>query len=125
MTIKFTRENSRGVETPYELPAVMEVCDRCQGHGTHLHPDIGQHAYSPEEFAESFDDDEREEYFKRGGIYDVQCEVCHGRNVVAVVDEDEANRTLRGRRLLKLYFDKVERESRYRAEERHERLMGY
>lgn len=125
MTITFTHETRSGLELTHELPAQYVVCDRCEGHGTHLHNDIGSHAYSAEEFAESFDDEERGEYFRHGGRYDVLCEECNGRHVISTVDEDSARSTLRGRRLLALYFAVQEREARYRAEERHERLMGY
>jgi hypothetical protein len=42
-----------------------------------------------EEFEQEYPDDEsREQYFRRGGIYDVPCEECKGRRVVAVVDRD-------------------------------------
>jgi len=51
-------------------------------------PSIGQHAYTSEEFEESFPDGEqREAYFSRGGMYDVRCEVCRGDRVVLEVDE--------------------------------------
>ena len=67
----------------------MEVCSRCEGHGTHLTPSIGNHAYSQEEFNETFwEDEDREQYFTRGGIYDVQCEVCHGDKVQEVIQWD-------------------------------------
>ena len=75
-------------EEEHELPAKHVVCSRCEGYGTHLHPAIGQHAYSQEEFAESFPDDEdREAYFARGGKYDVACEECKGARVVVEIDE--------------------------------------
>ena len=102
--ITFTRENSRGIERAYELPSRFEVCDTCHGTGFELCEGMRGHAYSAEEFTESFDDEERAEYFRPGGCYDVTCSACHGRNVIAVVDEDEANRTRRGRRLLALYW---------------------
>jgi hypothetical protein len=47
------------------------------------------HAYSAEEFFDEFDEEEREEYFRPGGRYDVQCETCGGKNVILVVDEDD------------------------------------
>lgn len=109
----------------YTLPARFEVCDRCEGYGTHLQEDIGSHAYSAEEFAESFDDEERGEYFKRGGRYDVQCSTCRGARVVLVVDEDAAARTLRGRRVLALYHADQEQRARWAAEERAQRRGGY
>lgn len=123
--ITFTHETSRGVEHKHAIPARFDVCPSCDGHGSHLHPDIGGHAYSVDEFAEAFDDDERGEYFRRGGRYDVECLTCHGRRVVDVPDEAEAARTSRGRRLLALYFAIVEREAAAEAERAHERRMGY
>lgn len=116
--ITFTVTTGSGAEFTHELPARFEVCDRCEGYGTHLNPSIGQHAYSAEEFAESFDDEEREQYFTRGGRYDVSCEVCGGKRVVAVPDEDECQRTLRGRRLLALYKHQQEQRARWDAEDR-------
>ena len=80
-------DDSENEEIEHELPAKHAVCSRCDGYGTHLNPSIGQHAFTPEEFNESFSEpEEREEYFKRGGIYDVACEECGGARVVLVVD---------------------------------------
>ena len=87
----FILYTDNGTEVELTLPGKFEVCDRCEGHGTHLNPSIGEHAYTPEEFAESFDDEERAEYFRHGGMYDVQCEECHGQRVVLVVDESLSN----------------------------------
>jgi hypothetical protein len=117
--ITFENENDEGEEITYELPARMEVCNRCHGHGTHLNPNIGQHAYTPEEFAEAFDDDEsREAYFTRGGMYDVTCESCGGQNVIAVVDRDHADP-----KILKLYDEKRKNEEEDRAMDRAEARM--
>lgn len=92
MNIKsITLLDDDGEETEHSLPAKMEVCSRCEGHGTHLNPSIGEHAYSAEEFAESFDDEEQEEYFRHGGMYDVVCSECKGKNVVPIVNEDALN----------------------------------
>jgi len=72
-----------------KIKTCKEVCPRCEGHGTHLTPSIGNHAYTMEEFNETFwEEEDRAEYFKRGGIYDVICEECKGANVVDVMDED-------------------------------------
>ena len=85
LTIRLITED--GDEAEHELPAKYEVCTRCDGHGSHLNPSIGQHAYTREEFEEAFHDPEdRAEYFKRGGIYDVSCGACGGERVVSVVD---------------------------------------
>lgn len=78
-----------GAEIYEELPAKHEVCGNCEGHGTHLRAAIREHAYTQEEFQESFDEEEAAEYFTRGGRYDVTCEVCKGNRVVPVVDESE------------------------------------
>ncbi len=84
--------NNEGEEVEHTFPSINEVCHHCEGYGTHLNPSIGQHAYTMEEFHEAFSDEEdREQYFKRGGIYDVQCEVCHGNKVIAIVDESKLN----------------------------------
>lgn len=107
--------------TVITLPARMEVCPRCDGFGTHLNPSIGEHAYSEEEFDEAFHEPEdREEYFKRGGIYDVTCRECHGNRVIAVPDEKRINK-----KLMK-FIDKVlQDDADYEAERAHERKMGY
>lgn len=80
--------NDDGDEIELDLPSHMEVCHDCEGHGYVLCEGMRNHAYSQEEFAESFDEEEAQEYFRRGGRYDVQCGTCHGKNVVAVVNEE-------------------------------------
>ena len=86
MTQEYTLMSEDGGEYTIELPVKYEVCPRCDGHGTHLNPSIGEHAYTPEEFAESFDEEEATEYFRRGGRYDVTCEKCRGGRVSPVID---------------------------------------
>ena len=90
--IQFTYEDDEGDEVTVDLPSRNEVCSRCEGEGRILHPDIGNHAYSQEEFNDTFTDDDKEEYFKGGhGIYGVSCHECNGRRVVAVVDRSRVN----------------------------------
>ena len=116
MTITYTCPDTED-EVAVQLPSKNEVCPRCEGHGTHLTPSIGEHAYSMEEFHEAFDDDEsRGEYFRRGGIYDVTCEKCHGRNVIAVVDEDAC--TAEQKEHLRLYEEEQEQRAQWDAEDR-------
>jgi hypothetical protein len=87
LTVKVTFEDDDGEEQTIELPGKHAVCGNCDGHGTHLRPGMREHAYTQEEFDESFHDDEdRAAYFERGGMYDVQCETCKGLRVVVVVD---------------------------------------
>lgn len=88
MAKSFTYEDADGYEIVAELPTNRVVCPGCDGYGTRLNRNIGEHAYSAEEFAEAFDEDEAREYFRRGGIYDVVCDECHGDRVVDEVDAD-------------------------------------
>jgi|ERR1019366_5412091 hypothetical protein len=120
-TIEVSYFNDDGDEIDVVFPATNEVCHRCEGFGTHLTPSIGQHAFSSEEFYESFSEPEdREEYFRRGGIYDVVCEKCHGQNVVLVIDDDTILKqgTEEQKRQLKEYNDWVEESEVSAAEDR-------
>jgi len=87
MTIKLSLCDEEG-EFSVTFPAKYSVCTECEGHGTILNPSMADHAYSMEEFMESFEEEERAEYFKRGGRYDITCPECTGARVVSVVDED-------------------------------------
>ena len=119
---RFTWTNEDGDEVSHIFPVTNEVCDRCEGYGTHLTPSIGNHAYSMEEFYESFDDEEdRAAYFQRGGKYDVQCEECHGAKVVPVVDESKL--TPEQKKLFEEYCEHEEDMARMDAEDRHTRWM--
>jgi hypothetical protein len=119
--IKLTWTNDEGDEVEHTFPSVNEVCEHCEGYGTYLNPSIGQHAYSMEEFQESFDEEDQAEYFKRGGIYDVQCEVCQGNKVMPVVAENLLKTEEKA--LYQSYQDSQERSARYEAEDRHTRFM--
>lgn len=121
-TIKYYNDENEEVE--FVFPAKHEVCPKCEGHGTHLTPSIGEHAYSAEEFYESFPEEEdRQEYFQRGGIYDVTCHQCKGKNVITVIDE-EACTTVEQKEHLKQYYNYLEEEARWRREEEDERRFG-
>lgn len=121
MNINITITTVDDGDVELELPAKVEVCWRCKGHGTHLTPSIGEHAYSMEEFNEAFDDDEdKDAYFQRGGMYDVTCHECHGKNVIKVVDDD-ACRTPELIERLKMYHEHERREAEYAREDRYNR----
>lgn len=118
-------------ERVLSLPAHRVVCGRCEGEGSILNPSIGEHAYSQEEFDEAFPDEEcggynpREEYRRRGGMYDVACPACKGRNVVDELDRE----ALRGgsvakQRLLARIEGAEQADAEYEAECRMERAMG-
>lgn len=87
--MEITFENSAGEEITVKLPTKKEVCSNCEGTGTQLCSGMRGEVYTAEEFAESFDEEQQEEYFRPGGRYDVLCEVCKGKNVVDEVDEDK------------------------------------
>jgi hypothetical protein len=114
IVLKWTDEE--GEEVEHTFPSTNEVCDACEGYGTYLNRSIGEHAYSMEEFHESFDEEEAEEYFKRGGRYDVQCETCHGNKVVEVADESKFNEEQKA--LYAEYEESEERHARWDAEDR-------
>lgn len=69
-----------------DLPAKFEVCDTCQGKGSHVNPSIDSGGLSREDFDE--DPGFREEYFS--GAYDVPCYGCAGRRVVPVIDTSDS-----------------------------------
>lgn len=128
MTITVTLSiNER--EYTHEWPARFEVCEECDGHGTVLTPSIREHAYSHEEFMEAFDTEELQEaYFKRGGMFDVQCPLCKGDRVVKVVDVGRVETLRHGKKLLNLWFKSVNKrlqaEAEYQEELDAERRMG-
>ena len=62
--------------------SIKIVCPTCRGEGSHVNPAIDSHGISSEEFAE--DPDFEAAYF--GGLYDVTCHECEGKNVVDDVD---------------------------------------
>lgn len=78
---------------PFDITFV--VCPRCDGYGKHTNPAIDGHGITQDEMDE-LGPDFRKDYF--GGVYDVNCWCCHGRNVVtpgmlmAWEEQEEARR---------------------------------
>ena len=70
------------VEIEETLPAEYVVCWDCEGEGRTLSESL-RGAFTQEEFADCFDDDEsREQYFLGGrGIYGAVCKACAGKRV--------------------------------------------
>jgi hypothetical protein len=99
-------------DVEHTLPTKFVVCDRCEGRGKHVNPNIDGNGISAEQFAE--DPDFKESYFR--GDYDVQCERCNGLRVVPVVDEARCKP-----KLLKAYKKQQQEEAQYQAECRMER----
>lgn len=120
-TIELTWIDDEGEEVKHTFPAVNEVCDDCEGNGTVMNESMRSYAYTSDD-EEMHDPEFREEYFKRGGIYDVQCPTCKGNNVVPVVNE-EALKTDEEKALFKSYQESEERSARYDAEDRAIRRM--
>ncbi len=116
--LRLTYTDDNGDEATFDVPYKNEVCDDCGGEGRTLNENIRQHAYSQEEFAEAFDDDEsREEYFKGGrGIYGVPCKTCNGNKVVRVPCAEYANAETKA--LLVKWQEQEEDDARERAAER-------
>lgn len=131
LEITLYNDNGREYTIIFREPYVkFEVCGRCEGHGSHLNPNIGEHAYTSEEFAEDFPDEDydgynpREEYFKRGGIYDVKCSECHGNRVVPVLNEEAFDTTAK-KKLLERIHAKWKADAEYESERRYQERMGY
>lgn len=122
-TISITIEEEDGSETEHDLPAKMEVCDDCEGHGFVLNESMRNHAYSMEEFYDQFDDEDREEYFRRGGRYDVVCPTCKGKNVVKVIDREVCARDEKLKAVLETWDEQEEDRHQYDYEYEAERAM--
>lgn len=99
-----------------ELPSRLEVCDRCEGKGTHVNEAIDGNGITASEMDE-LGPDFLEDYM--GGVYDVRCTECKGRNVMPVVDEGRCSEEL-----LEAYHEERRSESDFRREQEAERRMG-
>jgi len=75
-------ESDEGEEEFAVFPCKFEVCSTCQGRGTHVNPSIDSGGISSEDFYD--DPDFAADYM--GGVYDVCCYECGGRNVSPVID---------------------------------------
>lgn len=126
VTKTVTLYDDDGNEIEHKLPATMKVCYDCEGHGYVLNEAMRYHAYTPEEFYDSFDDEFAEQYFKRGGIYDVVCPTCKGKNVIAVINRDliENGSDESLKKILAEVDEQAEQDAYYEAECAAERRMG-
>lgn len=110
-------EDDDDLEVTEQLPTVWTVCGRCDGEGHHTNPAIDGHGISAEEWARDWDEEDRRAYAQ--GLYDVRCEVCRGKRLVAVVDREACT----DEQLEAL--DELEQDLAYAAAERAaERRMG-
>jgi RecJ-like exonuclease len=123
-TITVITYDDEGNDIEYELPAMRVVCDDCDGEGYVLRDGMRYHAYTMEEFDYEFDEEMKSEYFKRGGIYDVVCPTCKGKNVVDVVDREACERNPEYAKILNELDDLEEDRRMMEAEYAAERRMG-
>jgi hypothetical protein len=98
----------------YTIPTTFAVCPGCNGRGVH---DCFPGGISAEQWAEDWDDESREGYFR--GDYDRVCGECGGKRVVAVVDESRMSPEL-----LKLWNEWQRDAAESRAIEAAERRAG-
>lgn len=120
--IKFTYEDDDGNEVEASLPAVYEVCDHCYGEGKHVNPGIDGNGITQSEMAELEADDEDFRGNYMSGMYDVQCETCHGKRVVLEIDSEHL--TEAQKELEEIYWKKLNYESDYDSEREQERRFG-
>ena len=99
------------------IPFLWEVCETCNGKGSHVNPSIDSHGITSSEWAE-WDEDEREGYFR--GRYDVTCYECNGLRVVPEPDYKHIPPKL-AKRLEEYIFGCAS----YGRELCHEMEMGY
>lgn len=97
------------------LPYRWEVCDVCEGRGTHVNPAIDCNGLTSEDFAQ--DPDFAEDYLS--GAYDIPCNACGGRTTVPVVNEERCDPEL-----LEAYRDQCASDAESRYWSAMERAMG-
>jgi hypothetical protein len=105
-------------ESEHEVPIKFEVCETCDGAGTHVNPSVDSNGLTAADFAE--DPDFAEDYIS--GAYDVQCYECGGHRVVPVIDEERLNDEQK--ELLKKLDKQNEERAASRREREAERRMG-
>ena len=108
-------ENDDGEIVEFEIPTRWEICELCDGEGTHVNPSIDAGGISAEAFLE--DPDFYEDYM--GGSYDVACHCCGGSGKVKMPNLDMLSDELRA-----AYAEQQADLAAYEAECRAERIMG-
>jgi len=74
-----------GEDCAVELPAKYEVCPTCNGHGSHVNPNIDDNGITAEEFAR--DPGFAEDYLR--GTFSVTCYGCDGTRVVPAPNREK------------------------------------
>lgn len=115
----FEIEDDEGVEETITVPATMDVCGRCGGHGTHDHAAFST-GITASEWAEHVHDDPDFPAEYARGTFAVTCEECHGANVVPAPDLDRLDDATRER--VERWMDE---EAAYRSEQAYVQRMGF
>ena len=113
MTLSYETVDKEGEFTVFTVKAIYVVCPLCDGKGRHVNPSIDSQGLTREDFDD--DPDFREDYFS--GMYDQECNECHGKRVVPIPDK----RDLKAKEAIKLENDWAA-EARNQARESE---MGY
>lgn len=95
MTVELYDDNDEEYDAVF--PIKFEVCYRCSGSGSHTNPNIDGNGITQSEWENDWSYEEQEMYMSGG--YDVTCEECGGKRVIAEIDEkrcttDELKRDL-------------------------------
>ena len=115
-TIKYL--DGMGDEVEITMPCSFQVCNRCEGTGKIVNPEIEPHGITREDF--DADPDFEEGYFS--GRYDITCPSCKGDRVLPAIDLDKA--TAEQKAHYKLYQKYRREEAEYADLCRIERMMG-
>ena len=117
VTVYFDDEGGDNYDCEEEvtLPVRYEVCDLCDGKGSHVNPSIDCGGLTAEDFDE--DPGFAEAYFNGG--YDQPCNQCGGRRVVPVVDSGSCDPETLAR-----FNDHMNLEAEMAAEDAYNRRWG-
>ena len=117
-TVELPCEGDEDCSEEIEVPIKFEVCQTCNGKGSHVNPSIDSNGISSEEWDNDWSFEEQEMYMNGG--YDVTCYECNGKRVVPEIDEDITSHSILARYYK--YTDEIHQMAR---EEIHQREMGY
>ncbi|HIN76880.1 MAG TPA: hypothetical protein EYM96_11935 [Rhodospirillales bacterium] len=118
MTAEVSIEDEDGNEIVEDMPVKYEVCDTCNGSGSHVNPSIDCNGLTSDDFHD--DPDFAEEYF--AGRHDVTCYGCGGKRVVPIVAAELLNP--RQKEVLEQIELNAQYEAEYQAEVAMERRYG-
>ncbi|MEC8474654.1 MAG: hypothetical protein VXZ38_08395 [Planctomycetota bacterium] len=111
-------EDDNEIVHTIDMPICWEVCDLCNGKGSHVNPSIDCNGLSREDFHE--DPDFAEAYWR--GDYDQVCNCCGGRTTVPVVNDGCLNDDQK--KHLQRIWEQAREEAEYQRECAWERRMG-